>query len=81
MPADDGLGPDEHEVAPPVAAEAAGEDPQQLVAEVNRGALAGRAGQDGQLVAQQKSLMPELLLRDLTAEQAADLLEFLASLK
>ena len=33
------------------------------------------------LVAQKKSLMPDLLLRDLTAEQAADLLEFLAALK
>ena len=30
---------------------------------------------------QQKSLMPELLLRDLTAQQVADLLEYLASLK
>jgi putative heme-binding domain-containing protein len=33
------------------------------------------------LVPQQKSLMPELLLRDMTAQQVADLLEFLASLK
>jgi putative heme-binding domain-containing protein len=33
------------------------------------------------LVPQRTSLMPEQLLRDLTAEQAADLLEFLASLK
>ena len=33
------------------------------------------------LAPQQKSLMPDLLLRDLTAEQAADLLAFLASLK
>jgi putative heme-binding domain-containing protein len=33
------------------------------------------------LVPQQKSLMPELLLRDVTLEQAADLLEFLAGLK
>jgi putative heme-binding domain-containing protein len=33
------------------------------------------------LVPQPKSLMPELLLRDLTAEQAADLLEFLAGLR
>lgn len=33
------------------------------------------------LVPQQQSLMPELLLRDLTAEQAADLLEFLAGRK
>jgi putative heme-binding domain-containing protein len=30
---------------------------------------------------QSKSLMPELLLRDLTADQAADLVEFLVSLK
>lgn len=33
------------------------------------------------LVPQSKSLMPDLLLRDLTAEQAADLVAFLASLK
>jgi uncharacterized repeat protein (TIGR03806 family) len=33
------------------------------------------------LVPQKSSLMPEQLLRDLTAEQAADLVEFLASLK
>jgi uncharacterized repeat protein (TIGR03806 family) len=33
------------------------------------------------LAPQPKSLMPELLLRDLTAEQAADLLEFLSGLK
>ncbi len=32
------------------------------------------------LAPQQKSLMPELLLQDMTAEQVADLLEFLASL-
>ena len=34
-----------------------------------------------QLVPQQKSLMPELLLRDLTASQVADLLAFLRTLK
>ena len=33
------------------------------------------------LVPQQKSLMPELLVRDLTPEQVADLLEYLGSLK
>lgn len=33
------------------------------------------------LVPQQKSLMPELLLRDLTPQQAADLLAYLTSLK
>ena len=33
------------------------------------------------LAAQQQSLMPELLLRDMTAQQVADLLEYLNSLK
>ena len=33
------------------------------------------------LATQQQSLMPELLLRDMTAQQVADLLEYLASLK
>lgn len=32
------------------------------------------------IVHQSRSLMPDLLLRDLTAQQVADLLEFLASL-
>jgi putative heme-binding domain-containing protein len=39
------------------------------------------ANQVATLVPQKNSIMPELLLRDLTVEQAADLLEFLASLK
>ncbi len=39
------------------------------------------AGKVSRLVPQAKSLMPELMLRDLTAEQAADLLEYLVSLK
>ena len=39
------------------------------------------AGKVERLVPQKASLMPEQLLRDLTAEQAADLVEFLASLK
>jgi uncharacterized repeat protein (TIGR03806 family) len=34
-----------------------------------------------QIAPQSRSMMPELLLRDLTAQQAADLLEFLGSLK
>jgi hypothetical protein len=34
-----------------------------------------------QVSPQAKSLMPELLLRDLTAQQAADLLEYLARQK
>lgn len=39
------------------------------------------ANQVEQLAPQQKSLMPDLLLRDLTPQQAADLLAFLGSLK
>src|SRR5262249_39792660 len=39
------------------------------------------AGKVATLVPQKTSLMPELLLRDVSAEQAADLLEFLSSLK
>jgi hypothetical protein len=53
VPADDGLGPDQKEMPPPVAAEAAGHDPQQFVAGADRGML---ARQDGQLVAQQHVL-------------------------
>ena len=34
-----------------------------------------------QLVPQQQSLMPDLLLRDMTKEQVADLLAFLESLR
>ena len=33
------------------------------------------------LAPQSRSLMPDLLVRDLTAQQVADLLEFLASLR
>lgn len=39
------------------------------------------AGDVERIVPQQQSLMPELLLRDLTAEQVADLTAFLSSLK
>jgi putative heme-binding domain-containing protein len=39
------------------------------------------AGDVARIAPQRASLMPEQLLRDLTAEQAADLLEFLASLR
>ena len=40
-----------------------------------------RVAEIDQFVPQPRSLMPELLLRDLTAQQVADLLEFLASLR
>jgi putative heme-binding domain-containing protein len=39
------------------------------------------AGEIEELVVQKKSLMPDQLLRDLTPQQAADLLEFLAMRK
>jgi hypothetical protein len=60
VPRDDGLGPDQHEVAPPVAAETAGDDPHQLVAGVDGGALAGRAGQDGELAAHEQVFDDEI---------------------
>ncbi len=54
-----------------------------------RGGAQGRQGKTikvpsaeiEQLVPQSRSLMPELLLRDLTAQQVADLLEFLTTLR
>jgi len=39
------------------------------------------AGDVELMVQQRKSLMPELLLRDMTAQQVADLLEYLTSFK
>ena len=39
------------------------------------------SGQIEHLVPQRLSLMPELLLRDMTAQQVADLLAYLSSLK
>ena len=42
---------------------------------------ASPAAEIERLAPQQKSLMPDLLLRDMTAQQVADLLEYLAGLK
>ena len=39
------------------------------------------AEQIEQLVPQRQSMMPELLLRDMTAQQVADLLAYLSALK
>lgn len=56
--------------------------PQEVVLKDARNELIRvRAADVDQLVSQPKSLMPELLLRDMTAQQAADLLEFLATRK
>jgi putative heme-binding domain-containing protein len=49
-------------------------DAQDQIHRIPRGSIV-------QLVPQQQSLMPELLFRDMTAQQVADLLAFLASLK
>lgn len=58
------------------------QDDKQVVLRGVDGKETTIAADDVELIApQQKSLMPELLLQDMTAEQVADLLEYLASLK
>jgi putative heme-binding domain-containing protein len=57
-------------------------DEREIVLKDAEGAALRIATENVELAAPQaQSLMPELLLRDLTAQQVADLLEFLASLK
>ncbi len=57
-------------------------DDKQLVLRDAKDTLITIAADDVDvLAAQQKSLMPDLLLRDMTARQVADLTAFLASLK
>ena len=56
-------------------------DREVVLKDVRNQPIRVAAGDVEMLVPQQKSLMPELLLRDLTAQQAADLLTFLSSLK
>jgi uncharacterized repeat protein (TIGR03806 family) len=56
--------------------------PREVVLKDAQGkAVTVPSGEVERLAPQARSLMPELLLRDLTAQQAADLLEFLATLK
>jgi putative heme-binding domain-containing protein len=52
-----------------------------VLKDANNKQLEVTAGDIELLTTQQKSLMPDLLLRDLTAEQVADLTAFLSSLK
>jgi putative heme-binding domain-containing protein len=52
-----------------------------VLKDVNNKRIEVTAGEIELLTPQQKSLMPDLLLRDLTAEQVADLTAFLSSLK
>ncbi len=55
---------------------------QAVVLKDNQGkTLRVPAGDVERLVPQSRSLMPDLLLRDLTAQQVADLLEYLATMK
>ena len=57
-------------------------DAQEVVLRDNKGKLITVAADEiEELVPQQQSLMPELLLRDMTATQVADLVEYLSSLK
>lgn len=55
---------------------------REVVLKDSQNKLVRVPAEQAELVApQQKSLMPELLLRDMTAQEAADLLEFLGTLK
>ena len=56
MPADDRRGPDEHHVPVPRVPEPPGQHPEDLVAAAEAGPPAGRAGQDGQLLAEDQIL-------------------------
>ncbi len=54
--------------------------PQSVVLKNSQNQLIRVPAEEVELLApQQKSLMPELLLRDMTAQDVADLLEFLAA--
>ena len=54
---------------------------QIVLRDVQNKLIAIPADQVEQLVPQRKSLMPELLLRDMTAQQVADLLAYLGALR
>ena len=56
LPAHHGVRPDEDEVVAPGRADPAGQDPQQLVAAAERGPVPTRAGEDGELAAQEEVL-------------------------
>ena len=57
------------------------QDEQEVVLKDPKGQLTTVKAADVEaLVPQQQSMMPELLLRDLTAQQVADLLAFLGGL-
>ena len=57
-------------------------EPAEVVLKDAKGKLIKLASRDiEQMVPQQQSMMPDLLLRDLTAEQVADLIAYLSSLK
>jgi putative heme-binding domain-containing protein len=56
-------------------------DKQVLLRDAKQQQTAIKANEIEELIVQRKSLMPELLLKDMTAQQVADLLAYLSSLK
>ena len=57
------------------------DDTEVILQNVERQKIRIAAGDIQLLRKQEKSLMPELLLRDMTPQEAADLLEFLSTLR
>lgn len=57
------------------------EPPEVLLKDAKNNLIRLASAEVEELIPQQQSLMPDLLLRDLTAEQVADLITFLTSLK
>lgn len=57
------------------------EPPEVILKDAKGKLIRLESGEIEQLIPQQQSMMPDLLLRDLTAEQVADLIAYLSSLK
>jgi hypothetical protein len=75
QPADDRVGPDEHQVAPPVSPDEACQEPEEPVAGPETWPLPCGSAQDHQLLAQQEVLGDQIAARaqdrsDHTAEEA-----------
>jgi hypothetical protein len=73
VPPDHLVGRDQEQVAAPVAPDDAGEQPEQLVPGAQARALAGRAGDDRELLAQQEVLRGQFAMAaDDRAEQGRE---------
>ena len=79
VPADDRVGPDEHQVAPPVPSDHAGQEPEEFVARTESCPRPCEASHDQQLLAQQEVLgnqiAPSAQTRAEYADEEAELLE------